>query len=208
MDILFKKSKVAGLTQFKCFQIIEDVNDPFEIKSIDYFASFGIPGRLTGVVMSSEVTLFHALRPLVTDTQQVRFYSIHIEGGDVQPSPRNEEEVLKKKVLSLDSNCSPFLRKYFGYRFGIGTDRKVFLQAISDNPAIVNRIWQEDMCAHLHAIQWIGTITLNGAKESLPNIRLLTIRDCALIKNVHCLTSPSAAIAAQACIPYPAEQSV
>lgn len=150
-----------GLTQFKTVQFIEDTAEPFRIVSLDKYVFCGVKKRITGIGFGNETQVLSAVNELVRPPKQLRVFSIFIEGGDVQPSPKDEDMLIEKKVLSLDSNSSKYIRTLAGEILDIPDDRVGFSTCLSTNPNIINQLWEHEAFQHLKAIQWRGNLVFN-----------------------------------------------
>ncbi len=193
--------QTKGLTQFKCIQIISDPDEPCIVRSLDYTMSAGVPGRFTGVGLGSETRLMMSIHPFLGENRTVRYFSLFIEGGDAQPTPRDKEDLLMRKVISLDTSSSPYLREYVSQLLEIPADREPFVQALAREPAFFNRLWEDPLFVHVNAFQWYGDFPLQNGR-TLSHVRLVTIRDIALITRVHCLTIPQIGMEDVSFLPY------
>ncbi|MBQ7609458.1 MAG: hypothetical protein IJU76_16055 [Desulfovibrionaceae bacterium] len=195
------RAQTKGLTQFKCVQIISDPAEPCIIHSLDSYMAMGVPGRFTGVGLGSETRLMMSIHPFLGENRTVRYFSLFIEGGDAQPTPRNEDDVRQKKVVSLDTSSSPYLRERVAQVVGIPVDRDPFVRALARDPELFNRLWEDPLFTHVNAFQWYGDFPLQNGR-TLTHIRLITIRDIDLICRVHCLTNPKIDLEDVLCFPY------
>ena len=175
-------AKSKGLTHFKSIQFMEDFRDSYCISSLDLFSTRGVTGRLSGVGPGSESLLFSCLSGLFTKRAR-RYYNVFVEGGDVQPQPKYENELLQKKVISLDTSSSTFIRKCIARVLRIPHEREPFENSLAAEPDLFNRLWENELFTHVVAILWRRPFTLwNGM--TLPCIRVVTVRDKDVIKHV------------------------
>ena len=191
MEIDQLRPLTKGLTQFKTVQIIENSDEPFVIQSLDKYVFCGVKGRITGIGFGNETQVLSAINETIRPPKQMRVYSVFIEGGDVQPSPKDYESLQQKKVLSLDSNTSKFMRKLAGDILNIPSDRLGFSTSLATNPNIINKLWEHQSFSHLNAIQWRGTLIVNKNVKLL-GMRLISIIKPEVICHIQCIQDSKA----------------
>lgn len=174
--------KAKGMTHLKCVQILDDTLDPFLVPSIDLFSNKGVTGRLTGIGNGMEMKVFPYVAEMFPH-KNTRFYNIFVEGGDVQPQPKTEEEILKKKVISLDTSCSTFLRRIISQTLDLPYDRGPFENSLAEEPELLNALWEQELFSRVVAFLWRCTFKLSSGK-SLSKVRVVTLRETASVAHL------------------------
>ena len=182
-----------GLTQLKTVQVIEDPSEPFIIQSLNDYVFCGVLERITGVGFGNETQVLSALNETLRPPKQLRIFSMFVEGGDVQPSPKDAEVLATKKVLSLDCNTSKFIRVLTGEILDIPSDRVGYVKAVSANPNMIIKLWDHPEFQHLNAIQWRGELVFSS-NVRLVGMRMITLRDPSTICHVQCIQDSKATI--------------
>ena len=125
-----------GLTQLTFVQVVHQADEPYCVTSVDHFLAKGIPLRLTGLALDSESRFFSLLHKQFSLKESFRFYSVFVEGGDLKPQPKNEEEFLQKKVILLDGTMNSFLRNLVAKVLNLSLDRDAVVGMLSDRPEL------------------------------------------------------------------------
>ena len=174
-----------GLTRFRSLQIIHSARDPHEVRSIDLLAPRGVPGRLSGF-FGSEAPFMAQIHNSLAANQSLRFFTLYVDGGDLQPHPKDLESLARKKMVALDTCTSHFVRALVQKILAIPLERDSLTSLLSQEPGILNRLWAHRLFAHVKAFQWRCDFTLpNGT--CFPGLRLITLRDPASIQYVQCV---------------------
>ena len=182
-----------GLTQLKTVQVIEDPSEPFIIQSLNNYVFCGVLERITGIGFGNETQILSALNATLRPPKQLRIFSIFIEGGDVQPSPKDADILAQKKVLSLDCNTSKFIRTLTGEVLHVPSDRVGYVKAVSGNPNLISKLWDHPSFQHLNAIQWRGELVFNS-NIHLTGMRMITMRDPSIVRHVQCIQDSKASL--------------
>ncbi|MCR5815096.1 MAG: hypothetical protein K6G15_11490 [Desulfovibrio sp.] len=193
-----------GLTRFRSLQIITSPEAPQEVRSIDLMAPRGVPGRLSGFFGSEAPFIAYIHKTLLGPDQSLRFFTLYADGGDLQPHPKNSEELAQKKMVALDTYTSQFVRALVQKILDIPLERDSFIRLLTKKPELLNRLWEHELFANVKAFQWRCDVTLpNGA--CFPGMRLITLKDPSSILYVQCV-DPCVRREDIRFVPYPAAQ--
>lgn len=184
-----KITQLPNITRVRLWQMAENVKTPYVIASPQPLKGKLVTGRLNCIGTRGEVFILADMSGLSMEKAQIlRVYTLHVEGGDSNPPPRDKEEIAQKKVLTLSRKMPVALRNVVSEIVGLPNPMNA-ADAIAENPDVINHLWESELFANTNIFVWDGDF--NFGRSFLRGVRIFTIRDRGCIREAHCRQNPN-----------------